>query len=404
MAPDEGGDEGRLGIPWGRPGMLLFFLLAGIGPALAMVLRFVPAHLDALGASPSTIGEVMSVSTLGSLVALPFAGHLADRWPRLALVAGAILQGLGLGIVGAFASAPLGLAAGVGVMSVGTSLVDVTVVATLAAAVGPRGRAIALAYYFVLLNFSRNIVGSSAAEGLIAAIGFAEVGLLFAAAAGLHALVRLLAPLPGGAAKAAAERVSLGDFAGDLARPRSLIVLVVFLALAITFCAQESFLSALASSRELGPVSPFYIAYFAVIVSGRLSLARAIDRIGRGRVIVGSAALLAATMIGLAHVTSTVAFIALGALSGAGHFLLWPALYAAVYAKIRGPGMVTALLGGVMAAAGFVAELGLGGAADAIGYQGLYLAAAAFAVLALALALTQGRRLDLQAEAAAAEA
>src|SRR5690606_6289252 len=117
---EDGMSTGLRSLPWRDPGFTAFFLAASLGPVCSMALRFVPGHLARMGAAPALVGDVMAVSTLGGVLALPVAGVLTTRRPRAVLVVGAVLQAAGLWLAG-LPGQPVGvLAFAVGLMSTGT--------------------------------------------------------------------------------------------------------------------------------------------------------------------------------------------------------------------------------------------------------------------------------------------
>lgn len=377
------------GLPWGDPRFTGFFLAASLGPIASMALRFVPGHLERGGHSPQIVGQVMAASTLGGLIALPLAGWLAQRRLRATLVAGATLQAVGLVCAGVAADSVVGLAGSVAGMSLGTALLDVGVVAALVATAPASRRPQLLAYYFAFVSLARNVLGSALAEWMISRWSFAAMCLALAGVAAAHALLRALTPTP--APVPGEVEGPFAEFARDFTRPRVLALFAVFTLLGVHFVAQESFLTALAVRRALGSVTPFFAVYFVVIAVGRAAGGHLVDRLGRGLVVVASALLLGAVGVGLAEVHTRGGLVALGAATGLGHLLLWPALYATFYDKVRGRGLVSAALAGAMALAGFIAELGLGGVASHGGYEALYWTAAGCAVIAAVLALPLAR-------------
>ena len=387
QAPE--GAPGAAGLPWGDLRFTGFFLAASLGPIASMALRFVPGHLERGGCSPAIIGDVMAASTLGGLFALPLAGWLSQRHLRAMLAGGAALQAIGLACASAWAGSVPGLAGSVAGMSLGTALLDVGVVTAIVATAPAIRRPQLLAYYFAFVSLARNVIGSALAEWMISRWSFAAMCLALAGVAAAHAVLRALAPTPA-PVPGEVEGPAAG-FVRDFTRPRVLALFAAFTLLGVHFVAQESFLTALAARRALGSVTPFYALYFAVIALGRAAGGHLVDRLGRGAVVVGSALLLGAVGVGLAEVRTREGMIALGAPTGLGHFLLWPALYATFYDKVRGRGMISAALGAAMAIAGFIAELGLGGVASHGGYEALYWTAAGCAVLAAALALPLAR-------------
>ena len=384
---------GLRSLPWRDPGFGAFFLAASLGPMCSMALRFVPAHLQAHGASPTVIGDVMALSTLGGVVALPIAGVATARYPRGVMVVGALLQAAGLGFAGRDDPSVGALASAVALMSTGTAALDVAVVSTIIATIDRARRAELLAYYFAFVNLARNVLGSALAEALVLHLGFSSMTRWLALGAVAHAGLRLLLPIPtlASAPPSTPSSTTLRAFARTLARPRIALLLLVFVLLGTNFAAQESFLSALAVDRELGGVTPFFATYFVVIALGRALVGARIDRLGRGPIVALSGLALAGLGAGLAVVSTPTELWGLGLLSGLGHLLLWPALYATFYDHIDGRGLVSALLAGALAAAGFLAELGLG---RLPGYFEIYAAAGASALVAGVLVMPLRRWME----------
>jgi predicted MFS family arabinose efflux permease len=369
-----------------------FFFAGSLGPIFSMALRFVPAQLERLGASPSLVGDVMAASTLGGFIALPVVGMLTSRHLRAVLVVGAGLQALGLWLASYGAHEVGILAVAVGLMSTGTAALDVGVTTAVVSTVPPERRAELLAHYFTLVSLARNVVGSALAEQLVIHGGFATMAWVLAVGAGLHAVVRTVMPIPEPPAREAGP--GLGAFARALGRPRTVLLLVAFVLLGTNFAAQESFLTALAASRELGAVTPFFMAYFVVVAVGRVAVGNRVDRLGRGTIVIVSGLVLAGLAAGLAVVGSRGGLMALGVLSGLGHLLVWPALYATFYDEVPDRSMVSAMLCAALAAAGFAAELGLGRLAGGPAYAATYWGAAACALAASCLVLPLWRSMD----------
>ena len=386
---DAGASEGPREVPWRDARFMAFFLVGGLSPLISIALRFVPGHLEAAGHTPALIGEVMAASTLGGVLAFPLAGWLAHRHLRAVLVGGAAIQALGLLCASLSPSSPGALAASIGLLSVGTAHLDVGVLAGLIALTPSFYRSRFLAYYFAYVSLARNVIGSSLAEGVMVEWGFAAMCQVLAGIAAVHLLIRALSAAP-----ALAERATpatRGEFLRDISRTRVLTLLCAFVLLAVHFSAEESFLTALAARRALGGVTPFFIAYFGVLYVGRTTCSHLIERLGRGAVTVVSAVILAIVGGGLAEVRDATGLAVLGAGTGLGHLLLWPALYATFYDKVRGHGMVSAALSMALAMAEFVAELGLGELASYAGYRALYWGAAVAALAAAVLTLPLAR-------------
>lgn len=386
--------SGLRSLPWRDPRFTVFFLAASLGPIASMALRFVPGHLEHLGTGPSVVGDVMAASTLGGLLALPVAGVLTSRYPRAVLVVGALLQAAGL-LLASYGARNVGvLASAVGLMSTGTAALDVAVVSTIVTTIHRGRRAELLAYYFAFVNLSRNVLGSALAEWLWVHGGFSHMALVLALLAALHAGLRLVTIVPSPSSPAAPT--SLRAFVLALRQPRIVLLLLVFVLLGTNFAAQESFLTALTTARALGAVTPFFAAYFVVIAIGRALAGRRIDTLGRGPIVTVSGLALLGLGVGLAVVSSRAGLLALGLLSGLGHLLLWPALYAAFYDKVPGRSLVSALLGVSLAASGFIAELGLGRLAHAGDYAAIYWAAGACALAASVLVVPLYRWIEPQ--------
>jgi hypothetical protein len=367
-------------VRWRDRGVLGFAVAATLGPIASMAVRFVPAQLERCGADPLVIGEVMAASTLGGVLLLPLAGRLARAHLRALLVAGALVQAGGLALASAADADPGALALAVAVLSVGTAMLDVGVVTAVIGLGAAPARPQLLAYYFVVVNLARNVVGSALAEALYVAASFGAMCLALAGLAAAHALARALSPLP--AAVAAASRLPVAPLLADLRRPRVLLLLLALIVLGAHHVSQESFLSALAAERAIASVNPFFITYALVVLAGRVVAGHRVDELGRGRVVVVSALALVVVGLGLAAVGGVVGLALLGALTGAAHALLWPAIYATLYDKVRDHAGLSAAISGCLAVAGLGAELGFGWLALYGGYAAIYLAVAGAALLA----------------------
>jgi MFS family permease len=302
---------------------------------------------------------------------------------------GALLEGLGLmgfelrglGLAGLVAASALTRAG---------AILAVTSSSTLLVQLAPAERRTqAIAGYWALVQVSRNALGPPATEWLMDALGFRHAaaisGALALAGVALAAASRPAPTQPLNPAADAAARHGGSDL-GALAH-----FSVVYLLLSVSFVAQDAFLTSHAALRGVAVASPFFIAYAAVMIAARLLLGRLPDRYGRAKVMHASLFALVAFFSALLVVRSAPLLWATGALAGAGNALLWPALFAISYERVRIKAYATAWSMLLTAASSALGGLALGAVAERRGHGAIYVVAIGLCLAAWALLLVPRR-------------
>jgi predicted MFS family arabinose efflux permease len=188
----------------------------------------------------------------------------------------------------------------------------------------------------------------------------------------------------------------------QLSRPGVVHLGVVVFGLGLAFAAQEAFLTAFTEERRFEWISPFYAAYAAVLVLGRVALGSLPDRVGPRRTSLVSVAVLALFFVAMTQVETEPLFWLLGALAAAGNALLWPSLYSIAYARIATKAYANALCGFLVALAYMVGSVGFGLVGERGGIEAIYAGAAAVAIaagLVLAIGYPRERERPLHSEA-----
>jgi MFS family permease len=128
---------------WPRPAVTGVVVMAASNVAMVAVMTMTPIHMEEGGDSLSAVGFVISLHVAGMYLPSPVSGWLADRYGRLAVIAGGGLALLGAGVLAAVApgdNTPLvGLA--LALLGVGWNLGLVGGSALLTDAVAPERRA-----------------------------------------------------------------------------------------------------------------------------------------------------------------------------------------------------------------------------------------------------------------------
>lgn len=354
--------------------LVTFSGLLAVGAVLPVLPRYV---LGPLGSGNVAVGVVIGAYAVTGLLLRPFAGRLADRRGRkptvllgsVAVAAAGFLYLAPLGLPGLIAARLL-LGAGEGaVFTAGSAwVVDI-------APAHRRGRVIGL---YGLAVWSGLSIGPLVGDLLFNASGYTAVWLFAGAAPLLGAAVALRLPDTFRPVNQVEQHPLI---AREALRPG------VALALAsVGYATIAAFVVLHLDARGVGHGALVFGAFATMVVLTRLLGGDLPDRIGPTRVATAAAAVAAAglTTIALAH-SFPVAVV--GALAmGAAFSLLYPSLSLIVVARVpqerRGAALGTFT-------AFFDAGIGIGAplagvAAVLAGYQGAFLLAAAFALVAMA--------------------
>ena len=359
-----------------------FFVFLAIG----MLLPVLPLYARGpLGVGDVGVGLAVGMSSPMALVAQPFAGRIGDRHGRrILMVSGALL--MAIAVAGyTFADTLAVLIALRLVTGVGEALVFVgsgTIVADIAP-FDRRGEAVSI---YTIGFWGGLALGPIAGEALLGDDRFDLVWLTAAACAVIAAFVGLAIP--------ETRPETTEPSSGKLLHPAALRPGLVLVAAVLGFAGFYTFLALYAREIGLDGVGSVFLLLAVVIVGIRIVGRRLPDRLGPRRASSLALVLLAIglTIVGLWN-TQTGLFVG-ATVFAVGQALAFPSLMTLAVENAP-PADRSSVVGTFTAFAdvGFaVGAVSLGAVADAAGYDGVFLAAAAASLAGLfVLARMPGR-------------
>lgn len=367
-------------------------LTRGFAALLAATLAFglahsayflLPKYLELeLGANPSEIGGISSLTWFANVALVGFVGVWIDRRGRLPLAyAGAALMTLtGLGFLRVDALGPWLVFLRV-VHGFAFTLFFVAA-STLAADLAPPrklGQALGI---FGAMMVSTNALAPAAAEWLANAAGWSAVFGATAATAALSALLLVAVREP---SHERGETREIPGLRSVFARPGIGPMLLASGLAGVTFGALFTFHQPYALSLGIARVSDFLVAYSLAAVVMRGVFGGVADRVGRIEVTRFALVLYGAAPIAMVLLGAT-GFSWIGALLGLAHGLFYPALNALVVegAESDVRGKIMAIYNGAFNVGFAGGSLALGYVAEASGYGAVFAlgGVASFAALA----------------------
>ncbi|WP_122073454.1 MFS transporter [Pseudophaeobacter sp. EL27] len=262
-----------------RSTLLALFYLASFLQAGAYGLTFLLPRLFAeFGSDEKTVGAMLAITALSTLVTVYYSGHLADRFGRtkvlglacLAIAAALAGYGLATGPGSILVTASLLLGAGWGL-----TYALSPVVLTGLTAPEERVRYFALLSVAVMAGFGLSPVLAAQMElaGLPLEAAFYATALLCALAALLFfALIGPIRAGDRGAGRANRSQLSLRSIQQILASPARLPVTMVLIGASV-FAGMNNFQTVFADQRGLD-YAQYFLAYTLTVVLCRLLLAR----------------------------------------------------------------------------------------------------------------------------------
>ena len=336
---------------------------------------FLPAYLYRLGIREGEIGVLMAIGTLVGVALKPAYGMVVGRGLRKAFLSlGALLA--------AASTVPWIFVAGPGphlyairlAQGASFSMVAAAAYGYIAACAPAERRAEALGI-FGLSFFLPVSVGGWIGEWVIARAGFHA---LFAAGIGVAVLSALIPLFMG--EPASRERPSLGSLQVFLTRP-FLVPNTAGYLFGMAYGSIFTFLPVYLVVRRSGSLGAFVFVYALTVIATRTLGRRLLDRLPREWVSLCALLMLCAGNLLIPAVDGELGLALVGAASGAGHGLLFPALSALVLDRVKedtgGMAMTMAMftasfdMGLVTGAGAF------GFVAEHFGYPAMFVAAAA---------------------------
>ena len=360
-------------VPFALTFISSFFVFLAIG----MLLPVLPLYARGpLGVGDVGVGLAVGMSSPMALVAQPFAGRIGDRrGRRILMVTGALVMAIavaGYTLAGSLAVLiALRLATGVGeaLVFVGSG----TIVADIAP-FDRRGEALSI---YTIGFWGGLAIGPIAGEAILGDDRFDLVWLVAAACAVLAALVGVAIP--------ETRPETTEQSSGKLIHPAAIRPGLVLVAAVLGFAGFYTFLALYAREIGLDGVGSVFLLLAVVIVGIRIIGRRLPDRLGPKRASSLALVLLAIglTIVGLWN-TPTGLYVG-AAVFAVGQALAFPAL---MTLAVEGapPADRSSVVGTFTAFAdvGFaVGAVSLGVVANAVGYEGVFFAAAAASLAGL---------------------
>jgi MFS family permease len=346
-----------------------------------------PVYLHQNGSSPAQIGLVAGLLRASSLLARPVGGRLLDYFGRRSVIGvGGCLAITAILSLFLFPQVGMPFLAMRVVQGIGTSLVDSGLGALVADLSPPAARARVFAIYTVWLNLAGALMpglGEAIARrgGFLSLFGAAAL----AVAGGLVTLGRLPEtwrprqeegrPVPG-LLKGAAPLL-LGGVVVGLAYS----ILTVFVPVARIAAAP-------------GRAGLFFFAYFVGLISVRLAGGLGLIWLAQPIALLPAYGMLAAGLAALALGDSSIVLVGVGVVCGASHGVLMPVLYALLLFGIPRDrrGWAVAFLAATFDFGNVLGAMGLGLAAEALGYRGIFALGAVAVVVGAMASHAWGRR------------
>ena len=369
------------------------FNLALLSNALAfgsfyLLLATLPLFVKHLGGSDTGVGVVMGSFAVTAVILRPFVGRYSDVsgrkrlmiWGALLLVVVSLLYGRATGVGWLIL---LRSAYGVGWAAFGTSAW------AMASDIAPaRRRGEAMGYFGIAMNLSM-AVGPAAGVLLVQRWGYGALFWAAAALAGAAALASL---------GVSSDHVTRSSRAAAPAGTRAVLLRsalfpsAVLICMALTYASVITFLPVYADVRGLGNPGIFFSVYAVFLIVSRGPLGKASDRFGRGQVVAPGMAMIAASMLLLAWVSTFAGMLVVAALYGLGVGAVQPVLMAWTVDRARSSERGAAM--GTFTAAMDVG-VGLGSltwgiVADSAGFGAVYVGSAAVGMVGLVMLVAGG--------------
>ena len=350
-----------------------------------------PLWVHAQGGGPELAGRIGAINGFAGLAALPWIGYLLDRFGRRRFM----ITGIGVGTLCSVAflfideiGTPLYVVRAIQGIAFTSAFTGAQTLAVLFAPVDRRAEAIG---WFGISTILTHAISPVIGEEIIMRFGF---GTMFGVGAVLGTLAFVMScfvprPPPFVARMRSVEIDPLD------ARRAVGTATFAMLCYGVGFGATQTFVPLLMTHFDIGRVGPFFTAWSIAAVVVRAALGRVSDRIGRRSVLVPAMIALTIAVALLSVARSMPLVVAIGAIFGVGHGMLYPTMNAWVadWSNPNNIGRTQSLFSGSY-------SLGISGCAflfgtlvETHGYDTMFLTASAISLLGLTVFLTGPKEL-----------
>ncbi|MFN2425564.1 MAG: MFS transporter [Candidatus Binatia bacterium] len=350
-----------------------------------------PLWVTAQGGGAELAGRVGAVQGFAGLLALPFIGYLLDRFGRRRFM----ITGIGVGALCSIAFLfidEIGPALYVVRIIQGVAFTSAfTGAQTLALLFAPLDRRAEAIGWFGISTILTHAISPALGEEIILRYGFTTmfgVGAVLGAAA--FVMSCFVPSPPPFVVRPRSEEINPRDAQKAVATAS-----FAMLCYGVGFGATQTFVPLLMAHFEIGRVGPFFTAWSLAAVGVRAGFGRVSDRVGRRAVLIPAMIALTLAVGLLAVVRSMPLIVAIGAIFGVGHGMLYPTMNAwiADWSSVKNIGRTQSLFSGSY-------SLGISGCAfffgtivETRGFGVMFMLASAISVLGLAVFMTGAKDL-----------
>ena len=355
-----------------------------------------PLWVHDRGGGAELAGRVSAVQGFAGLLVLPLIGYLLDRFGRRRFM----ITGIGLGTLCSIAF--------LFIDDIGPALYAVRVVQgiaftsaftgaqTIAVLFAPVERRAEAIGWFGISTILTHAISPAIGEEIILRYGFRTmfgVGAVLGAAA---FVISCFVPRP----PEFVARTRSVEIDPREARRAVATATVAMLCYGVGFGATQTFVPLLMTHFQIGRVGPFFTAWSLAAVGVRAGLGRVSDRVGRRAVLIPAMVVLTLAVAMLSVTRSLPLVVAIGAVFGFGHGMLYPTMNAWVadWSSPQNIGRTQSLFSGSYSLGISSCAFFFGTVVERYGYATMFTAASAVSLVGL-LAFLAGPR-DLPGEPA----
>jgi MFS family permease len=385
-------------MPAARPPIPRAFFIVSAANFLSFLnLAFfflLPLWVNAKGGGAEMAGRVSAVQGFAGLAALPFIGYLLDRFGRRRFM----ITGIGLGTLCSIAflfideiGPSLYVVRAIQGIAFTSAFTGAQTLALLFAPIERRAEAIG---WFGISTILTHAISPAIGEEIILRYGFSTmfgVGAVLGSAA--FVMSCFVPPPPAFVARARSQEIHPREATHAVG-----IATLATLCYGVGFGATQTFVPLLMKHFDIGRVGPFFTAWSLAAVSVRAGLGRVSDHVGRRAVLIPAMAALTIAVGLLSFVRSLPLVVAIGAIFGFGHGMLYPTMNAWVadWSNPRNIGRTQSLFSGAYSLGISTCAFFFGTIVERYGYATMFGVASAVSMVGLAVFLTGPKDLPVE--------